>query len=233
MNEYVFKHRRKKDGKLVESRYYSGRYRLAGDLKPTTVALQTTDKQIAKAKLRQIVRDMEQERAGLLAPKAIREGLRMPLTALVEEYLGELHRLGRNEKYVEGLRVQMTTLAKECDWKLVKDISAETFRGWRQRQTKSAKTLNEYLAAWSSLLNWLERGERIPKNPLRRVEKIENHSDSQYHRRALTLEESRRLLAVAGPRRAVYATALETGLRRGELKSSNGKTCISTGRIRF
>src|SRR4051812_44248711 len=103
MSEYVFKHHRKKDGKLVEARYYSGRYRLAGDLKRTFVALHTTDKQVAKAKLRQIVRDVEQERAGLLAPKAIREGLQMPLADLVKEYVNELHRLGRNQKYVEGL----------------------------------------------------------------------------------------------------------------------------------
>ncbi|MEI9894168.1 MAG: hypothetical protein WDN28_09870 [Chthoniobacter sp.] len=80
----------------------------------------------------------------------------MSLLELVEEYVRELHRLGRNEKYVEGVRVQLTTMAKECRWKLVKDISAESFRAWRQRQTKSAKTLNEYLASWSSLLNWLE-----------------------------------------------------------------------------
>ena len=44
MSEDVFRSRRKKNGKLVESRYYSGRYRLAGDRKRTFVALHTTDK---------------------------------------------------------------------------------------------------------------------------------------------------------------------------------------------
>ena len=218
MTEYVFKHRRKKNGQIVVSRYWSGCYGFPGDLSPRTIALHTTDKQVAKAKLRQIVYDEERERVGLVAPKSIREALQQPLVEQMEEYFGERLRLGRNGKYVEGLRLQVTTLIKECGWNVVRDVSRESFCAWRKRQIKSAKTLNEYLAAVSSLLNWLERAERIPKNPLRGVEKIKNHGDPVYERRALTLEQVRRLLAVAGPRRAVYATALETGLRRGELE---------------
>ena len=85
------------------------------------------------------------------------------------------------------------------------------------QKQKSVKILNAYLAAISSLLNWMERSERIPKNPLRCVEKIENHGDPTLQRRAITIEEGPRLVAVAGPRRVVYLTALETGLRRKEL----------------
>jgi hypothetical protein len=74
MKEYVFKHRRKKKGKIVESRHYSGRYNLPGDLKERTVALKTTDKQVARAKLRQIVQDEAWERAGLLAQRPYARG---------------------------------------------------------------------------------------------------------------------------------------------------------------
>jgi integrase len=213
----VFKHKRRTDGKLVSARYYSGRYRLAGEFKSTTVALKTTDKQVAEAKLKHLVQELERERVGLLAPKALREGLRKLFVEVMAEYLAERRRVGCNEKYVAGLHLQLSTMAKECRWNIVRDITAETFQAWRQKQQKSAKTLNEYLTAASSLLGWLERSERILKNPLKCVQKLKNHGDPHYERRALSLEEARHLLAVAGSRRALYATALETGLRRGEL----------------
>ncbi len=214
---YVFKHKRRKEGKLVSARFYSGRYQLAGDSKETTVALKTTDKQVAEARLKRIVQELEQEREGLLAPKAIREGLQKLFVEVMTEYLAERRRVGCNAKYVAGLHRQLSTLAKECRWSIVKDVSAETFQAWRQKEKKSPKTLNEYLTAASSLLGWLERAERIPRNPLRNVEKLKNHGEPCYQRRALSLEQARELLKVAGPRRVLYATALETGLRRGEL----------------
>ena len=39
MIAYVFKRKRKKKGKIVPDRNYSGRYRLEGDFTSTTVAL--------------------------------------------------------------------------------------------------------------------------------------------------------------------------------------------------
>jgi integrase len=213
----VFKHKRRKDGKLISARFYSGRYRLEGDSRATTVALKTTDKQVAEAKLKRLVDELERERAGLLAPKAIREGLQKLFVELMAEYVAEKRRIGCDEKYVAGLHLQLSTLARECRWSIVKDVTAETFQAWRQKQIKSPKTLNEYLTAVRSLLSWLERSERIPRNPLRNVEKLKNHGEPCYQRRSLSPEQARELLRVAGPRRVLYATALETGLRRKEI----------------
>jgi hypothetical protein len=99
---------------------------------------------------------------------------------------------------VNGLRAHILTLLKECGWKLAKDVTLKILRAWRQRQRKSVKTLNEYLAAISSLLNWMERAERIPKNPLHCVEKVDNQGEPTFRRRALTIGEARGLIAVAG-----------------------------------
>ena len=134
-----------------------------------------------------------------------------------EEYLAELRQRGRCEKYLNGLRTQIATLVKACGWVTIKDIKADSFCVWRRRQTKTAKTLNEYFIAASAFLNWLERCERIPRNPLKVVERMESCEDSKSPRRALTAEEARRLVAVEGPWKAVYLTALKTGLRRGDL----------------
>ena len=43
MTSFVFKPKRRLNGKIVASRFYSGRYRLPGAAASTTVALKTAD----------------------------------------------------------------------------------------------------------------------------------------------------------------------------------------------
>jgi integrase len=81
----------------------------------------------------------------------------------------------------------------------------------------SPKTLNEYLASARSLFNWMVKHGRIERNPLALVQKVQSNGKQLRPRRAFTREEFQRLLAVAGPRRPLYLTALFFGLRRGEL----------------
>ena len=59
---------------------------------------------------------------------------------------------------------------RECLWEQVKDISSDSFLTWRVKQTLAPKTVNEYLMSISSLLNWMEKHERIERNPLRHVQ---------------------------------------------------------------
>jgi len=227
MKCFVFKQKRRVGGKIVVSSCYSGRYRLAGEFQDTTVRLEVSDKQAAESKLRKLVQELEREGEGLIPVKKLRDGLQMPFSGLVEEYVAELNRLGRNEKYVKGVRKQLEILAAGCSWRTVKDVSADSFLKWRQRQTLIAKTLNEYLICVSALMNWAERFERVSSNPLRHVTRIESSADPTFKRRALTDEEARRLLAVSGPRATVYLTAIKTGSRRANWKSWNGGTCNS------
>ena len=59
----------------------------------------------------------------------------------------------------------------------------------------------------------------IVANPLKYVAKGNVKGNETVKRRALTDDETQRLLAVAGPRKIVYQTALCTGLRRGEMEA--------------
>ncbi|MFN0129658.1 MAG: tyrosine recombinase XerC [Verrucomicrobiales bacterium] len=221
MKQHVFKPSRRnlRTSKRVVSPLYSGRYRLPGDLKDTRIALGTKDQRVAEAKLAKIVREAEQERAGLLAPKALRDAANQSLPVFLDEYLAELERLGRAPKYVLGVRRQLELLAKECRWLRVGDVNADGFRAWRNAQRgKSAKTLNEYLTNAGAFLSWLEKSERLARNPLRSVQRIERHGESSHKRRALTDEEARRLISVHSPWAVAYQIALETGLRRNEVE---------------
>ena len=70
--EYVSPGKKQKDGKRSP---YRGRFRLSPDGKFREVPLHTTDKQIARKKLLQIVQEEEDERAGFVRPKKQREAM--------------------------------------------------------------------------------------------------------------------------------------------------------------
>jgi len=73
MQEHVFKRKRRIKGKVVSSRCYYGHYTLSGDSRQRTVGLDTPDKQVAAAKLREIVQRAEREAAGVAVPQNLAE----------------------------------------------------------------------------------------------------------------------------------------------------------------
>ena len=63
----------------------------------------------------------------------------------------------------------------------------------------------------------MEKHERIERNPLCHVQKVQSNGKQTRLRRAFTREEFQRLLAVSQARKPVYLTTVFTGLRRSEL----------------
>lgn len=218
MHFNVFKRKRRKNGKLVVDRNYSGRYRIDGDFTATTVSLQTSDKQVALKKLRDIVQEKERERAGLIAPKLERVSAERPLLEHLEEFVLDLRTRGRTEKYIFEMSQRFTRLCKECNWRYLRDINADGFMKWRASYAASPKTLNEYLNACHALLNWMERHGRTQGNPLKAVQKISLKGKQQL-RRAFTDEELVRLLKHSDDYGLLYLTAVYTGLRQAELNA--------------
>ena len=213
---HVYKRTRKKNGKSVKDRYYRGRYRLDGDYAMSEVALETADKQVAEQKLREIVREKEMERSGLIAPKLERESASRPLLDHLAEFIGDLKIKGRASRYCQGVNNSITRLLEECKWSIPKDIQANDFIQWRSQQTMAPKTLNEYLNAINTFLNWMVKQERISLNPIKNTDKVDIRGKQQ-KRRAVTDEEFQKLLEVSQDYRLLYITAVYTGLRFGEL----------------
>ena len=58
----------------------------------------------------------------------------------------------------------------------------------------------------------------VERSPLRHLQKVQSNGKQARPRRAFTHDEIVRMLAVAGPRKVIYLTAVHTGLRRKELK---------------
>jgi integrase len=213
----IYRRKRTTEGKTLMARLYRGRYRLEGDTKITEIPLHTPDKRVAQQRLEQIVRDKQMEQSGILAPSAVRKAAQSSLDEHLGQYVADLQALKRDDQYIYELKNRVRRLIKECTWKQIKDVTADSFQTWRATQTLSPKTINEYLGSVSSLLNWMEKHERIARNPLQHVQKVQANGRQVRPRRAFADAEMQRLLAIAGARKVVYLTAVYTGLRRSEL----------------
>ena len=213
----IFRPKRTKNGKAHVSRLYRGRYRLEGETRMHDIPLHTSDKRVAQQKLEEIVKTRQLESAGMLPPEALRTAAQSPLEQHLKEYVADLSALNRDAQYAYELKNRVRRLIRDCGWTVLRDITADSFQSWRAKQVLSPKTLNEYLGSISSLLNWMEKHERIARNPLVHVQKVQANGRQVRPRRAFTDDEMQRLLCVAGNRKVVYLTAVYTCLRRSEM----------------
>src|SRR5438477_790857 len=217
MTAYVFRPSRRKGGKAHKSRLYSARYRLPGQTKATTIALHVGDREVAEAKLHEILRELDREAVGICTPRRVRLAGQCGIEQHVKAYCSDLRARRKDEDYVTTVEKRLTKLVNECPWQRIGDVTADSFQMWRERQTFAAKTLNDYLAAASALFGWLIRNEIASRNPLARVGKVDVRGNERLKPRAFTPEEFASVIAVAGEYRLSLLIAYYTGLRRGEL----------------
>jgi integrase len=195
-------------------------YRLPGMEKEKRVPLGISDKQAAERRKRELIQELEQEKAGVIAPRPVRESALKPLMEHVEAYASDLRAAGRDRMYAYNVEKRLAKLSMECGWKTVGDVTPDSFQAWRARQGgKSAKTLKDYHDAADAFMKWMVRNNRCGANPLVGVAKIQTKGKETRKRRAATFEELNRLLSVAGSRAVGYLAAFFTGLRRAELES--------------
>lgn len=217
MQAQVFLPQRRKNDKLIVGRLYRGRYRLEGDSRPTEVSLGTSDEKEAREKLQKIIGEVLKERSGEIAPRIQRETAGQDLTAVIEDFLKSREALGRDHKYVLGVKQQLHKLASESRWKNVSHITLDSFEKWRFKQSFSPKTLNDYLVTLNAFMNWMLKTGRINSNPIRSADKVGTGDYETRERRAVTWEDLQRLAHASGDRGPLYVFAGLTGLRRGEL----------------
>ncbi len=220
----IEKRRSRQNGKLRETRSYYLRYRIGDMPVDKWKSLGVQDKQVADKKAHEFIRERERENAGILEPKAVRDSAKKPLTTHLDDYVADLASRGRNGRGGRGARLvasRIRILLQECDWQVPCNVTADSFIVWRNRQTCSPRTLNHYLQGMISLLNWMEKGNRIKGNPLKNVAKADERGKQKRVRRAFTDEELRKLVAGSEGRGIIYFTAGRTGLRQEELKQAN------------
>jgi integrase len=219
MIEYVFRPSRRKNGKRVLCRLYSGRYSLARGLKPVTVALDTPDEQIARKRLRDNVIEKQREFEGMDSPKVMREAFRAPLSDLLADYRRHLESRHLSPGYVRDTGRRVKRMANEIGWQTLADVRPDTFERWFATLTTSAKTNREYQLSARAFLNWLMRIERLARNPLAKLDLVSARGREVRPYRAYTDDELRALFALEGERTLFYETLLYTGARKSEVAS--------------
>jgi len=219
MIEYVFRHSRKVGGKRVYSRVFSGRYALAKGARPTTVCLNTPDREIARKRLREVVLEKQREQEGIIAPKAVRVAAAAALSGLLAEYEADLRGRGLAEKHVHDTMTRLHRMDKENGWRTLGDVRPDTFVKWRATLTCSAKTKKEYQISVGAFLNWLVKTERLLVNPLAKLDTVDVRGKQVRTARAFSEQELQRLFAIAGKRRLAYQMLLYTGQRKSEVRA--------------
>jgi integrase len=201
------------------SRIWRWKFRLQpDDGKITDISLRTSDKQVAERLRSDKLREVEHERAGIIPPKAARVAAQRKLIEHLEDFLGDLRRRGKSEKYLANIDFRVGRLIADCNWHVAKDVTADSFQTWlRQQRELKDKTANDYLEAARCFFNWLVKLDRAASNPLLSVEKVKTKEGRAQEIRALSDDEMLRLLAAGGDRKVVYLMAVYTGLRSSEL----------------
>lgn len=221
--QFVYQPKRKKsrDGKgdSIASPLYRGRYRLAGMASFVDIPLHTTDRQVAEKMLKEIIVDLQKEASGLIPKRSVREAQQKPLLAHLKDYVTDLEVCGRDDEYTSHVNYRARIIFEALGWTTVAHLDPDGFRQWQagQSRSKSAKTLNEYRNTLRSFCNWMLRNRRITENPFKLLPGLTVEGRERYVRRALSQDETARLLAVSGDRSLAYLVAVRTGLRRTEL----------------
>jgi integrase len=174
------------------------------------------DKSVAQKVLGDAMDACEKMKAGILGHDP-REGTR-PIDEHIEAYLADLRRRGRDEMYVYIVERRLEAAAFDREWECLKDCTTKSIAAYLRElhdDGRSSKTVNQHRADLSAFFGWCVRHGALASNPCEQIHKAVVKKDKT--RRALSVEECRRLIKAAPSDRAFcYTVLLYSGLRRGE-----------------
>ena len=158
-----------------------------------------------------------------------------PLTEHLKDFHASLLHKGTTSDHADLVRARVKNILDGCKFKFYSDISAS--RVQRHLADKrngaeniSAQTSNFYLQSFKQFCRWMVRDRRATESPVEHLRGVNVKTDRRHDRRALTADELTDLLktTASGPvrhrmdgrsRAMLYRVAMETGLRRNELRS--------------
>ena len=172
-------------------------------------------------------------RIGLL--EAERVAASKSLLAHLDDFQEALRSKGTTEKQARLVHTRAKAVVEGCGFRFWSDISASKVQAYLAERRKgekglSAQTSNFYLASFQQFCRWMVMDRRASESPVGHLKRLNVKADRRHDRRALSLDECRKLLdaaskgseayAMTGPERALlYRLTLESGLRAGELRS--------------
>jgi site-specific recombinase XerD len=218
-------------GKRVKtkSKKWWGRFRDAyGREKRVPLA---TDKSAAEAMLREWVKKVERESAGVADP--FEKQRNRPIREHLADYKTHLIMKGNTAKHARITSYRIGAIIGGCRFTRIADLSASRVQHYLadlRAGGRSVSCSNHYLRAMKMFTRWLVRDRRATEDVLAHLSMMNADLDIRRQRRTLDQTELTRLVqktksgksfrGLTGDDRAMlYLVALNTGLRANELAS--------------
>jgi len=169
---------------------------------------------------------------GVIDSQRISSHLGKTLADHVRDFGAGLKAKGSGARYARLTAARLCDIFAKCGFKMWNDLEAHRLLTYLASLRGSTgigeRTFNSYLKAAKHFAKWMIEERRAASNPIEYL-KCMAQTERRRERRALDLDEQRRLLATtaAGPehhgltgreRSLIYQLALETGLRAGEIR---------------
>ena len=223
------------------STYYA-KYR-DGDDRVVVVPTGCRDRGAAEQFLSRLEKMADRVKAGVVTSEEIRQVRHQsdPIKGHIAAYIGAMAGSEAHRTKTEGY---VRTMVSKLGWSTLGDMRRDALETWlatEARAGRSARSRNGHQTALVSFANWCVEAKRLQANPFAKMPKANVKADPRRPRRALTVNEYRRLVEAArsaparppgksgsknrrpaeklsGPERAdLYAILVGTGLRIGEL----------------
>jgi len=193
------------------------------------------DKASAKTIARQWETDAAMRRSGVIDPvlEAVGSESRRPIESHLDDFVAKMKGAKRSDKHIQDTLRYIREMRDESDWSTVGDIDADgvsRHAAKLQDIGRSSRTIQAYLTAITSFTRWLERGNKIHRDPLKDITKPNPDADRKTERRMILPEEwpwlergtnevGDQYGMTGAERRALYDMAIQTGLRSNEIRS--------------
>ncbi len=224
----------------VEAATWTAKYRDGAGI-VREVSTGCKDKGAALAFLGELDKRAEKVKGGILSAQecAIADHSRSPIGEHVADYVAWLADRGYVAEHVKDRDRSLTRIAAACGFARLSDINRaalERYLAARRRDGEGARTSNRHRAAWVAFCNWCVREARLSVNPVAGIAKAVESVDVRRERRALTVEEFRRLMAAAKDRALQDMMTVRRGKRAGEafaaLRPETRARLIALGEMR-
>jgi len=200
-----------------------------------TKCAKTTDKAAAERLAAKLETDAMERRHGVIdaTAEAIGEQMRRSIESHLADYEAKFEAAKRDRQHVRSTLNYIRAIAKAAEWETIGDIEADGVNRFAQslsEQQRSARTVQAYVRAIKGFTRWLVKHRKMTHDPLAPVTPPNPKANRKRERRMLLPDEWPWLRDVTtnGPERfgidgqermLLYSTAIQTGLRSGELRS--------------
>jgi len=218
-------------GEKKQSQKYYTRLTDADGIKRTIPLFR--DKTASEQRAAQLQKEIELARVGVI--DKFKEHRKRPLAKHLEDFYQALLARGNTPEYAQTVLARAKRTVEGCKFIFWNDIQPSKVERYLSELRNngagiSAQTFNFYLQAIRQFCKWMVQDQRADSSPVEHLKGLNVRTDRRHDRRALEPDEIRRLLeatqaaperfGMTGYQRALlYRLAVETGLRRDELKS--------------